>query len=253
MGAAPAQTVADNEYQVGAILFQQRAAEYRALVYQSFNFARMMLDSDLEKKNLKLLPKSERRKPRAVIVDVDETVLDNSPHQAELIKLRLPFTNSLWTDWCNKRAAKAIPGAVDFLSYAAQKGARVFYVTNRNESEKQATIDNLKSVGFPDVSNETVVVRGTESSKELRRQKISEKYRIVLLAGDNLNDLAQVFERKSIDERFAEVEKARQEFGKRFIVLPNAMYGDWEAALYEYKRLGESEKTARRNSLLIIN
>jgi 5'-nucleotidase (lipoprotein e(P4) family) len=127
---------------------------------------------------------------------------------------------------------------------------RVFYVTNRNEAEKQGTIDNLKAVGFPDVSVETVLVRGTESGKEARRQSISAKHRIVLLMGDNLNDLSSAFERKSVADRFSEVDRVKDLWGRKFIVLPNAMYGDWESAIYEYGRLSEVEKTAKRANAL---
>jgi 5'-nucleotidase (lipoprotein e(P4) family) len=238
------------EYQVGAVLYMQKAAEYRALAYQAFNLAKMNLDADFDKRNIKKLPKAERKMPRAIVVDVDETVLDNSPAQAAQIKNNLPFVQSNWTNWVNMRKAKAIPGAVDFLNYAALKGVRVFYVTNRNEAEKQATIDNLKSVGFPDVSAETVVVRTTESGKEARRQSISQKYRIVLLLGDNLNDLSNVFERKSVADRLIEVDKMREMFGRKFIVLPNAMYGDWESAIYEYQRLTETQKAEKRAAAL---
>ena len=241
---------ADNEYQVGSILFMQKAAEYRALSYQAFNLARMQLDADFEKKNLKKLPKAERKRARAVVVDVDETVLDNSPHQAFIVINRLPFTPEVWTQWVNERKAKAIPGAAEFLTYASGKGVKVFYVTNRDEIHRQATIDNLKQTGFPDASDETVLVRTTESGNEARRQKIAEKYRTVLLIGDNLNDLSNVFERKSVADRFAEVDKMREKFGKKFIVLPNAMYGDWETAIYEYKRASEAEKKKIRAAAL---
>ncbi len=244
------QITADNEYQVAAILFVQKAAEYRALSYQAFNLARMQLDADFEKKNLKKLPKAERKRARAVVVDVDETVLDNSPHQAFIVINRLPFTPDVWTQWVNQRKAKAIPGAAEFLTYASGKGVKVFYVTNRDEIHRQATIDNLKQTGFPDASDETVLVRATESGKEARRQKIMEKYRIVLLIGDNLNDLSSQFERKSVADRFAEVDKTREMFGRKFIVLPNVMYGDWESAIYEYKRASEVEKKRIRTAAL---
>lgn len=239
---------ADNEYQVGAVLYMQHAAEYRALAYQAFNLAKMSLDAD--DKTKRKLPKAERKKTRAVIVDVDETVLNNSPQQVFFIKNHLSFTSSLFTEWINKRMAKPIHGAVDFLNYVNREGVKVFYVTNRGQADKQGTIDNLKAVGFPDVNEETVMVKTTESSKEARRQAISAKHRIVLLIGDNLNDFSNVFEGKSINDRFAETDKMRDLWGTRWIVLPNAMYGDWESALYEYKRLTEEEKTARRTSLL---
>jgi 5'-nucleotidase (lipoprotein e(P4) family) len=242
--------VADNEYQAGAVLFMQKAAEFRALAYQAFNVARMQLDADFDKRNVKKLPKAERKMTRAVIVDIDETVLDNSPHQAELIKNRMPFTPAVWTAWVNRRQAKPISGAIEFLKYANAKGVRIFYVSNRNTDEKQGTIDNLKNLGFPDVSEETVLVKTTTSGKETRRLSIRVKHRIVLLIGDNLNDLSDVFERKSVNERFAEVDKTQEQFGRRFIVLPNAMYGDWESAIYEYGRLSEVEKTAKRANAL---
>ncbi len=245
------QITADNEYQAGAVLYMQKAAEYRALAYQAFNLARMQLDADVEKKNLKKLPKAERKRARAVVVDVDETVLDNSPHQAFLVTNRLPFTSDVWTQWVNQRKAKAIPGAAEFLTYASGKGVKVFYVTNRDEIHRQATIDNLKQTGFPDVSNETVLVRAAgESSKEPRRLSIMQKYRIVLLMGDNLNDLASQFERKSVADRFAEVDKTREMFGRKFIVLPNAMYGDWETAIYNYGRVSDAEKRKIRAAAL---
>jgi len=249
-GAQTQAIVADNEYQVGAVLFMQKAAEFRALSYQAFNLGRWQLDADFDKNNVKKLPKEQRKMSRAVVVDIDETVLDNSPHQAELIKNRMPFTSSVWTAWVNRRQAKPIPGAVEFLKYANSKGVRVFYVSNRNEAEKQGTIDNLKAVGFPDVSEETVLVRTTESGKEPRRQSISTKHRIVLLMGDNLNDFSNVFERKTVADRFSEVDKVKDVWGKKFIVLPNVMYGDWESAIYEYGRLTEVEKTAKRANAL---
>ena len=242
--------VADNEYQVAAILFQQYAAEFRALTYQAFNIARMRIDEDVDKKHLKKLPKSEQKKLRAVVVDIDETVLDNSPHQALLVKRKLPFTAQTWLEWGERRSAKAIPGAVEFLNYASGKGVRVFYVSNRFNTQKQATIDNLKSTGFPDVSEETVLLLTDNSSKEPRRQKILEKYRIVLLIGDNLNDLSDVFENNSVQDRFSATDNAKNLFGSKFIVIPNAMYGAWESAIYENKRLSEAEKIQKRQDAL---
>jgi 5'-nucleotidase (lipoprotein e(P4) family) len=237
---------ADNEYQISAILFQQKAAEYRALTFQAFNIAKLRLDADFEKRNLKQLSKIERKKPRAIVVDIDETVLDNSPAQAYNAKHQLGFDLKGWYEWGEMRRAKAIPGAVEFLNYASRKGAKVFYVSNRDEVQKQATIDNLTKVGFPDATVETVLLRQKESSKEARRNGISEKYRIIILMGDNLDDLSNVFEKKSVPDRFAEVDQMREMFGAKFIVLPNVMYGTWENAIYEYKRFTDAEKKAKR-------
>lgn len=238
--------LADTEYQAAAVLYMQKAAEYRALCYQAWNAAKIYLDADFEKKNLKKFPKEMRKMPRAIVVDIDETVLDNSPAQASGVKNRQGFELKSWYQWGEMRKAKAIPGAVGFLNYANSKGVKVFYVSNRDEVQRQATADNLKAVGFPDVSNETLLLRQTESGKEPRRQSISAKYRIVILAGDNLDDFSNVFEKKPVADRFTETDKMREMFGKKFIVLPNAMYGTWENAIYEYQRLTDAQKTQKR-------
>jgi 5'-nucleotidase (lipoprotein e(P4) family) len=242
--AASTPAPADNEYQTGAALWQQSSGEARALQYQAYALARLMLDRDL-----RIHGKSKLK--RAVVVDADETVLDNSRFQAGLVVNREAFTSAAWIDWCNRAKATAIPGAVEFLKYAASRGVSVFYVTNRGTAEKAGTITNLKQLGFPDVTEETLVVRTDVSSKEPRRQKISERYRIVLLCGDNLADFSSVFEGKTTEERAAAVDAARKKFGTQFIVLPNPMYGDWENAVYGYaSRLSEQEKAAKRKAAL---
>ncbi len=248
--AQAAQAAADNEYQVGGVLYMQKAGEYRALAYQAFNIARLQFDADFDKKNVKKLAKSERKRPRAIMVDIDETVLDNSPAQAFAIRNRAVFNLKDWYSWGEMRKAKAIPGAVDFANYAVSRGARVFFVSNRDEVQKQATIDNLQSVGFTDVSNDNVLLRDKDSSKEARRQIILAKYRIVMFVGDNLDDHSNVFEKKSVADRFAEVDNAKDQFGKRYIMLPNAMYGTWENAIYGYGRLTEAQKSEKRSAAL---
>ena len=254
---APAEK-ADLDYQVAAVLYMQKAAEYRALAYQAYNLARLRLDADLDKKNVKKLPKAQRKLPRAIVVDIDETVLDNSPSQAAGIKSGRPFNSADWYAWGEMRKAKAIPGAVEFLSYAVSKGVRVFYVSNRDEVQKAATIENLKRVGFADANSDNVMLRQTDangrhiSTKTPRRDAISEKHRIVMLIGDNLDDFADAFERKGTADRFAETDKFKSLWGDRWIVLPNAMYGTWENAIYDYKAatMSDKEKAEKRAAAL---
>lgn len=235
---------ADNEYQTAAVLWTQSAAEARALRYQAFTFARFVFDRDL-KVNRRL------RRKRAVVVDIDETVLDNSSYQVELILKHQPYTEATWTAWCERAEAGALPGAVDFLRYAASRGARIFYVTNRRQNVKEATIRNLKQKGFPDVDEQTVLVRTDVSTKEPRRKQISQRHRIVLLMGDNLADFSDLFEGKTTEARAAAVDATRDKFGAQFIMLPNPMYGDWESAIYGYDfKLSEEEKAARRKAAL---
>jgi 5'-nucleotidase (lipoprotein e(P4) family) len=243
---APAQK-ADNEYQVGAILWTQTSGEKAALSYQAFTLARMTLDRDLRMNR-------RSRIKRAVVVDVDDTILDNSRYQAMLIKTRQNFESKSWTEWCNRAEATALPGAVEFLRYANSRGVRVFYISNRKEIEKEGTAKNLKNLGFPNVNDETLLVRTDKdsSSKGPRLQVVSANYRILLLMGDNLNDFAEVFENsKTVESRLEAVERNKAQFGTRFIVLPDPMYGDWESAIYGYNtKLTEEEKAAKRKSAL---
>lgn len=243
------QNGADNEYQTGAVLWTQSSAEYRALAFQTFSLAKLRLDQDLAQ-HRSHRPKA---KPPAIIVDADETVLDNSRFQAELILRGAAYTPQAWTAWCDRAEAGAVPGAVEFLSYAFQHGVRVFYITNRRQTEKAGTVANLKKLGFPDVSEESVMIReqGSTSSKEARRQSVRARYRLVLLVGDNLNDFNDDFAGKSIADRKAQVDRERADFGSQYIVLPNPMYGDWESAVYgNTSNLSDAERRDRRRAAL---
>lgn len=246
--SAATQKGVDNDYQTGALLWTQSSAEFRALAYQTFVLARLRLDQDLRQH-----PAKRGARRAAVIVDADETVLDNSRFQAELVLRGLPYESSGWRAWCERAEAGAVPGALDFLKYAAARGVRVFYITNRRQAEKAGTVSNLMKLGFPDVSEESVMIReeGTTSSKETRRQKVARRHRIALLVGDNLNDFNDNFAGKSIADRAAQVDRERAEFGLRFIVVPNPMYGDWENAVYQNKSgLTEEQKCEYRHAAL---
>ena len=214
-----------NEYMVLATLYQQKSAEYRALSYQTFNLAALMLDKDLSDKRVD--------KHRVVIVDIDETVLDNSPYQGKTILENTAYPK-FWHQWCSRAKAVPVPGAVKFLTYAKANGVGVYYVTNRDESLRVPTLRNLVSAGFPYADDAHLIMKTTESSKESRRQAISSRKHIALLLGDNLADFSYLFDKQFSDKRMALVDSLRHEFGSKFIVLPNAMYGDWEAALYKY-------------------
>ncbi|MBL7904253.1 MAG: 5'-nucleotidase, lipoprotein e(P4) family [Bacteroidales bacterium] len=213
-----------NEYMVLATLYQQTAGEYRALCYQAYNIGRLMLDKDLADKTID--------KHRVIVLDVDETVLDNSPFQAKCILEGTSYPVN-WDEWCNLAMAGAVPGALDFLAYAKANGLSIYYVTNRKNHLKEVTIANLKQLGFPDADTDHVIMRTDENSKEPRRLGISERNHISLLFGDNLNDFSDIFEKNDNSLRNKAVDSVKKAFGQRFIVLPNAMYGDWESAIYQ--------------------
>ncbi|OQX79972.1 MAG: 5'-nucleotidase, lipoprotein e(P4) family [Bacteroidetes bacterium 4484_249] len=230
--------IKNNDYLEYAVLYQQTAAEYRALCYQAFNLARLQLDRSLRIMGL--------MKQQAVVVDIDETVLDNSPYEAKCILENISYPR-FWDEWMNSSSAKPVPGALDFLKYAESKGIEVFYITNRKEKYREQTLKNLQNAGFPFATNDHLLLRTDSSSKKTRRDSVSETHAIILLIGDNLNDFSEVFEKKSIPERFEMTDKMKKDFGSRFIVLPNAMYGEWVSALYDYNHSkNETEKSEAR-------
>lgn len=153
--AAPAALSLDHD-NLHATLWMQTAAEYRAALLGAFNQASAQLDRALREPQWDALPPAERGqqdpsglKP-AVIVDADETMIDNSPFQARGIRDAEGFSLARWEAWVGERRARALPGALAFANHAAAQGVTVFFVTNRgHEREWQATYDNLRSLGFP--------------------------------------------------------------------------------------------------------
>jgi 5'-nucleotidase (lipoprotein e(P4) family) len=246
MGSACAQdyTVKDlNEQLVMGTLWIQRSAEVRALSYQAFNVAKLVFELDLQK--------SGSGKKRAVIVDIDDTVLDNSPYQAAMVDDNFGYPKG-WGEWCNAAEAEALPGAVDFLKYVVSKGGDVFYLSNRKVKYKEGTMKNLKALGFPQVTDDRMLLREKTSNKEPRREMVRKEHRIVLLMGDNLNDFDNIFRKKSLDDRAAAVDQVKDQFGSKFIVLPNPMYGDWEGGVYKGNwKLSPAEKSKARKAALI--
>ena len=220
-----------------AVLWQQYSGEYSALAFQAYNFAKLSLKEALwEQANSKL---------NCVIVDVDETILDNSAFQGHEIRKGVSYVQEDWTEWTGLALADTVPGALSFLKFAASKNVEVFYVTNRDEADREGTLKNLKKFGFPNADETHLLLKTTTSDKEPRRQKILEKYNILLLCGDNLSDFSNVFYREGKDTR-AQVNLAQHLFGTKFIVLPNPMYGDWEKLLYKSEQLKDDENGKQR-------
>lgn len=225
-----------------AAIFQQSTAEYQALCLQAFNIATLQLD---------LLLQENHTKPLAIVTDIDETFLDNSPYAVQMAREGKVFDETTWNTWTSKGNALPVAGSLDFFKYAASKGVEIFYITNRSQADRKGTLENLKKYDFPFSDNMHLIVRETESSKETRRQKVSETHEIVMLLGDNLSDFSNAFDKKNMSERLDNVYKNASLFGKKFIVLPNSGYGDWESAIFDYKRdWTTSQKDSIYNSKL---
>lgn len=229
---------------LNATMWTQGALEhdlsYRGIYVQ----AARQLNAALKQKDWDALPREERKTPLknlkpAVIVDVDETVLDNSPYQARLIRSGGEFDEFSWDQWCREQRARALPGALDFAKAAAAKGIVVFYLTNRAEHLNEATLANLRSEGFPVSDKEKVflglgtVVEGCEaqgSSKACRRELIGRKYRVLAMVGDQLGDFLDV-ENNTTEARREAARPYQAWFGERWFMLPNPSYGSWDSAV----------------------
>ena len=217
-----------------AALWHQRAAEYKALCYQAYNTAQYRLNIAMQKNYLK---------PVAIITDIDETVLDNSPNTVKQVMAGKDYEPESWYNWTSKAQCDTIPGAASFLKYAASKSISIFYISNREGRELEGTLTNLQKFGLPNADKEHVLLKQSGSEKESRRLNVTQNYEVILLIGDNLSDFSQAFDKQTDENRTSITTQSSSNFGSRYIVLPNAIYGDWEAALYQYKyHLNTKEK-----------
>jgi 5'-nucleotidase (lipoprotein e(P4) family) len=240
---APAAAVGPHD-NLNAVAWVQTSVEYRLMAGQTWRSALVQLDKALKTPAWDALPKEDRANvaaglPPAIIVDVDETVLDNSPYQARLIRDRRSFDDFTWNEWVQERAARPIPGAVEFARAAAARGVTFFYISNRTADQAAATIDNLCKAGFPvkDASQFLglgTVVDGCESDgseKNCRRELVGRSHRVLMQVGDQLGDLVTVVA-NTPDGREQAVRPYLSWVGERWFVLPNPTYGSWEPALF---------------------
>jgi len=230
----------DNSHELlNSVLWIQHAAEYHALTRQAYNTAARMLEQALKDNSWTAALEQNgdySKLPPAVILDVDETVLNNAPYEARLIRTGQSYSRDSWNAWCREERAKAIPGAVEFCKFAVRKGVEVFYLTNRRDELRDATFRNLKKEGFPLLPDgRNLITRSDTSDKGPRRSTIAQNYRILLLIGDSGGDFASAFTRSGEQFRNQEVEKYSAYWGTKWILLPNPSYGDWEGALYDYQ------------------
>ena len=229
---------------LNAVAWVQTSVEYRAITTQTFRAAADHLDAALKEKHWDALVPDERGnaaiglKP-AVVMDVDETVLDNSPYQARLIRDGKEYDEISWDQWVAEKKAKPLPGVVDFAKAAAEKGVTILYISNRAVHLKEATLANLREAGLP-VADDSVflglgtVLEGCEqngSEKNCRRRLAGQKYRVLMQFGDQLGDFVQV-EANTREGRQALFDEYDDWFGERWWMLPNPTYGSWEPALF---------------------
>lgn len=240
--SAPPQPEATEHPTTSATLWMQNAAEYRALALSMYQAATSNLGMAIEDSYWTAYPNQEGREIRdkspAVILDVDETVLNNSPFQARMIEQNSSFDPEQWNSWVMEAKAEAVPGALAFTRRAAKEGVAVFYVTNREAEVEVGTRENLEKLGFPLAENEDRILsqnehEGWTSDKIDRRAFVAKKHRILMIIGDDLNDFISA---KGVtqQERMETMEEHQNKWGRQWYVLPNPVYGSWEDALYDF-------------------
>ena len=232
---------------LNSTLWMQTAAEYVANSLQTYQTAAERLDSLINDKNHTALIEQKdnyQKLPPAIILDVDETVLDNSPYDAKLILDNKKHTSAEWNRWVSLEQAEAVPGAVKFLNKAQDMGITIFFVTNRKcvpddnvENpcpQDEQTFKNLQKVGIQNVKIENVLLQNEQETwkkdKTSRREYVAQNYRVIMLFGDNLADFVSDTA-KSFKQRESHVLKYSDKWGTCWFMLANPMYGNWHDAL----------------------
>ncbi|MEO6172962.1 MAG: HAD family acid phosphatase [Arenimonas sp.] len=248
---------------LNAVLWMQTSVEYKLLAGQTWRSGLVQLDHAIKSPTWDALTPDEREKPTkglpmAVIVDVDETVLDNSPYQARLIRDGLSYNDATWGEWVMEEKATPIPGALEFARAASARGVTIFYLTNRAVQLQAATLDNLRKLGFPIKDDKQFLGLGyfvdnceqQGSEKNCRRISVGRDYRVLMQFGDQIGDMVTVLN-NTPEGREQTIKPYLSWVGERWFVLPNPSYGSWEPALFnnDWSKSEEERRAIKREAL----
>ena len=217
-----------------AVLWQNTSAEAYWLYQQSYDYATWKLEArlqDIDAEKQMVDSAEWDRRPLAVVVDIDETVLDNSPYQVNTVRRGRTFDQAEWKEWTDKAIAKASPGALQFLQQAQYWGCEVFYITNRDVREKASTLKSLSELGFPFADEAHLLLMEGTSDKTERRARVAARYHVVLLVGDQLRDFDERFKDRTVNHGRDVVDAMSDSLSRYFILLPNPMYGTYRDAI----------------------
>ena len=222
-----------------SVLYAQSSAEYEASNIQTYVNAKSALDRALNDVTWTAAIEQKdnfENKPPAIILDIDETVLNNVPFQARSIIDGQSYPTG-WLDWMLEESSDAVAGVSDFLEYSQSKGVKIFYVTNRIAVAEDATRNNLKKLGLPlDTDRDVLLMKnenGWTSDKVSRRKLVAKDFRILLLIGDQLGDFLPLDETTlQLDARKELADTYKHMWGSKWFMITNPMYGRWEASIY---------------------
>lgn len=243
------------EQSILSVLYVQTSTEFAANNLQTYLNATEALERALEDSSWSAALEQKENfkdKPPAIIIDIDETVLDNSPFQSRTILSGLSYPNG-WSEWVNESKANAVEGVYDFLHYANDKEVEIYYLTNRLESFRDPTIKNLINLGLPFKNENMLLMRKEQNSRDKteRRKLVADKNRVVLIIGDQLTDFistkeAYVFhtDRKKLAKKYSDM------WGSKWFMITNPTYGRWELSIYEDMPESEEEASEIRKKTL---
>lgn len=244
---------------LNAALWDQTSVEFKANASAIYALGKMRLDEALADKSWTAAPVVQTGDfadlPPAVILDCDDTIFNTSAYQAWAVKNDTSYSGKTWTDYVNAKLDVPIPGAVEFTQYAASKGVKVFYVTNRTAEEEGPTVEEMTKMGFPMGGNVDTFLALKEkpewtSAKGTRRAYIAKNYRIVLLFGDNMGDFTDEYT-GSVVERDAVYKKDATHWGHDWLALANPTYGSFESApfLSDYSKSVDQRRQLKIDAL----
>lgn len=206
---------------LNALLWTQASAEHEACLRTLYRLAALRLDQALADSSWSALGQQDAaRLPPAVVLDLDETVLDNSPFATWLERQGRVYDGPAeadWARWVARGEARALPGAVEFLATARERGVEVCFVSNRMEGEQESTLRNLGALGLagPATSLRLAPPPPGDPDKAPRLAEVAAACRVLLLLGDSATD----FPAAAADD---------PRWGREWILLPNPVYGGWE-------------------------
>ena len=217
-----------------SVAWKQTAAEHRALFHQGFNIATLRVQQAIAERT-----DNESKKPLAVITDIDETVLLANAYWGYLIDNDQDFfDDTSWDQWVAYNEFSPSPGSTAFLKFCENNDVEVFYVTNRNQGEEtfQLALNNLRAAQLPFAQPANLRVLRSTSNKEEVQNTIREKFEVIALLGDNLNDFSRKYYSTDVDERAQLMSEDSARFGNEYILFPNPTDGHWIRAIF-----GQSE------------
>ena len=213
------------------------SGEAKALRYQTYNIATERIKQ--------LAKEHEGEENLAVILDIDETVLNNYYYLAKKFLDYDDFKDMSFSEWFREESSTLIEGAKSFLNTANELGIKIFYVTNRSYEVEEESINNLLKFNLPYADEEHVLTANETSDKIFRIDSIRENHNVLMYLGDNLGDFPEEFYHKSNEERSEIVDNIYDKFGTQYFILPNTIYGDWDKAIYDYDNSKSDEELIR--------